>query len=397
MDVRASHDTLIEIFERIETFFQRLEIYTRVSPPPEMIHIIVKIMVEVISILGIATKEMKQGRTKKFLKNILKTLIGKTDIEDALKRLDKLTNEEVRMVTAQVLEATHAIDDGVGRVGDRVLEVDDKVDQVKRNQLRQGLRQWLSPSDPSINHNIACGAHRKQRADWFFQGSIFTEWKSDGSLLWLHGKPGSGKSVLCSTIIQDVISLRADRLVSMAYFYFDFRDIDKQNRRDLLPSLLTQLSDQSHRHCDVLNGLYLKHGSGAQKPSEDELIQCLKDMLTLPDQQPVYLIIDALDECPDTSGLPSPREQVLDLVKELVELSTPNLRLCVTSRPEIDIRRALEPLTSLRVSLHEQSGQKQDIVDYVTSVVQSDAKMRRWRDEDKNLVIETLSERADGM
>jgi hypothetical protein len=59
-------------------------------------------------------------------------LIGKTDIEDALKRLDKLTNEEVRMVTAQVLEATRAIDDGVGRVGDRVLEVDDKVDQVKR-------------------------------------------------------------------------------------------------------------------------------------------------------------------------------------------------------------------------------------------------------------------------
>ena len=65
MDVRASHDTLIEIFERIETFFQRLEIYTRVSPPPEMIDVIVKIMVEVISILGMATKEMKQGRTSK--------------------------------------------------------------------------------------------------------------------------------------------------------------------------------------------------------------------------------------------------------------------------------------------------------------------------------------------
>ena len=183
----------------------------------------------------------------------------------------------------------------------------------------------------------------------------------------------------------------------MAYFYFDFRDINKQNRRDLLPSLITQLSDQSHRHCDILNGLYLKHGSGAQKPSEDELIRCLKDMLTLPDQQPVYLIIDALDECPDTSGMLTPREQVLDLMKELVELSPPNFRLCATSRPEIDIRRALEPLTSLRISLHEESGQKRDIIEYVTSVVQSDLKMRRWRDEDKNLVIETLSEGAGGM
>ena len=183
----------------------------------------------------------------------------------------------------------------------------------------------------------------------------------------------------------------------MAYFYFDFRDLKKQNRRDLLPSLLTQLSDQSHHHCDMLNDLYLRLGSGAQKPSEDDLIQCLKDMITLPDQQPVYLIIDALDECPDTSGMPSPREQVLDLVNELVVIPSPNLRLCVTSRPEIDIRRVLEPLTSLRVSLHEQSGQKRDIVEYVTSVVQSDVKMRRWRDEDKNLVIETLSEMADGM
>jgi len=120
-------------------------------------------------------------------------------------------------------------------------------------------------------------------------------------------------------------------------------------------------------------------------------------MVTLPNQPPVYIIIDALDESPDTSGMPSPREQVLDLVKELVKLSTPNLHLCVTSRPEIDIRNTLEPLTSCRVSLHEQSGQRQDIIDYVTSVVHSDPKMRQWRDEDRKLVIETLSAGANGM
>ena len=65
IDARASQDNLIDIFERMEKFFQRLEIYTRVSPPPEMIDIIVKIMVEVLSILEVATKEMKQGRTSK--------------------------------------------------------------------------------------------------------------------------------------------------------------------------------------------------------------------------------------------------------------------------------------------------------------------------------------------
>ena len=122
-------------------------------------------------------------------------------------------------------------------------------------------------------------------------------------------------------------------------------------------------------------------------------------MLTLPDQPPTYLIIDALDESPNSPGIPSPREKVLQLVEELVGLSLPNLHICVTSRPEIDIRNVLEPLTSRRVSLHDQSGQQEDIADYVRSVVYSKSEqiMRRWRTEDKELVIKTLSERADGM
>ena len=200
-----------------------------------------------------------------------------------------------------------------------------------------------------------------------------------------------------STIIKDTISLRDSGLAFMAYFYCDFRDTGKQNSRDILTSLVIQLSARSDPCCDILSRLYLAHDSGVQNPNEDDLMKCLKELITLPDQPPIYLIIDALDECPDSSGLPTPREQVLDLLKDLVELSLPNLHLCVTSRPEIDIRTALGPFTSRSVSLHDQSGQKKDIVDYVTSVVYSDAKMRRWRDEDKKLVVETLSERADGM
>jgi hypothetical protein len=150
------------------------------------------------------------------------------------------------MVHAQVLEATHTVHDRVASVGDKVKAVGDKVTVVidgvqlllvihrrnmlnsnvprgKRdegnhttsgrrhgssdtlviflrwhrwagssirtgNQIRRDLRKWLSPSDPSINHHIACGAHRKQRAEWFFKESIFTQWKSNGSLLWVHGK-----------------------------------------------------------------------------------------------------------------------------------------------------------------------------------------------------------------
>ena len=185
----------------------------------------------------------------------------------------------------------------------------------------------------------------------------------------------------------------------MAYFYFDFRDIGKQHWRDLVPSLITQLSTLSGPHCDILSRYYSDHGHGARQPNDDTLTKCLKEMLTLPDQRPIYLIIDALDECSNRSGIPSSRDRVLLLLKELVDLHVPNLHLCVTSRPEVDIRDVLENLTFRRVSLHDQSGQKKDIEDYVRSVVNSDFEpiMRRWRKEDRELVVETLSSRADGM
>jgi hypothetical protein len=183
----------------------------------------------------------------------------------------------------------------------------------------------------------------------------------------------------------------------MAYFYFDFRDVDKQNLSNLLPSLLIQLSARSDSCCDILSRLYSSHDRGVRKPSDHVMVECLKEMLTLEAHGPTYIIMDGLDECPITSTIPSPREEVLDLVEELVGLHLPNVHICVSSRPEHDIQAVLEPLTPHPVSLHNESGQQQDIATYVSSFVHSDRRMRRWREEDRDLVIKTLPERADGM
>jgi hypothetical protein len=206
-------------------------------------------------------------------------------------------------------------------------------------------------------------------------------------------------SFISSTIIEDIKTLCEASQASMVYFYFDFRNAHKQGLHDLLPSLLTQLSARSIPRCDILSQLYSDHDDGKMQPSDSVLTKCLKDMLTLPDQHPIYLIVDALDESPITSGIPSARESVLQLLKELVDLGNPKLHICITSRPEIDIRNAIEPLTSLRVSLHDQTGQKEEIAEYVRSIVysNSDTNMKRWKKEDKELVIKTLAERADGM
>ncbi|KAH9165952.1 hypothetical protein EDB89DRAFT_1857819, partial [Lactarius sanguifluus] len=163
-DVEASQDALIDLFERIENFFKRLESYTSVRPTDAMTDIIIKIMIEALNIFVIATKEMRQSRAKRYLKK----LIGKKEIEDALKRLDKLT-QEARMAAAEILKLSHIVDDKVTTVAG---------------------------------------------------------------------------------------------LASIAYFYFDFRDLDKQNRRNLLSSLLVQLSTQSGPRCDILHRLYLEHEKG---------------------------------------------------------------------------------------------------------------------------------------
>ena len=124
----------------------------------------------------------------------------------------------------------------------------------------------------------------------------------------------------------------------LAYFYFDFKDTEKQDSRALLSSLLVQLSNQSNQFCEVLHQLYSEHQDGSQQPNSTSLLRCLKGMLAFAGQGPVYLVIDALDECPNDLWIPSSREKVLKIVKELVKLQHPNLRLCVTSRPEYDIR-----------------------------------------------------------
>ncbi|KAI9438080.1 hypothetical protein H4582DRAFT_2098857 [Lactarius indigo] len=450
-DVAASKDTLAELFERIGFFFNRLEAYTEVTPTAAMTNIITKIMMEVLTIFGIATKELRRGSAKK----LLKKLAGRTDLEDAVKKLDRLTQEEARIALAEVLKITHIVHDDVkvvdGKVddmgdkvddvGDKVDDVGDKVDdvgekvedmgdkvqcvdekvqvvidvseeakliiqqtannvdQVKWNQIKQLLRAWLSPADPSTNHNIAQKAQHKGTAVWFFQGSIFIEWKSTGSLLWIHGKPGSGKSVICSSVIQDIMAICEAGLAIMAYFYFDFKDLTKQTCHDLLLSLTSQLSTRSSPCCDILHRIYETHENGTRQPSDDTLKGSLKEMLRLPGQGPIFIVLDALDECPDSSGIPSPRDEVLQLAKELVDLRLQGLHICATSRPEVDIRAVLDPLASHSVSLHDESGQTLDIADYIQSVVNSSPStaMKRWRADDKKLVIETLTERSDGM
>jgi hypothetical protein len=199
-----------------------------------------------------------------------------------------------------------------------------------------------------------------------------------------------------STIIEEIHAMRKAGLASLAFFYCDFREDRKMGLSGLLSSFLVQLYHQSDSYFDILSKFYLEHDKGSRPPSDDALAGCLKDLLKLPGQAPVYLIVDALDECPRPSVVRSPRAKVLSLIEELIKTHIWNLHLCVTSRPEHDIKDVLDPLIFRSVSLHDESGQRRDIEDYIKSAINTRT-TKMWNEEHRRLAIDVLAEKSNGM
>ncbi|KAF8486223.1 hypothetical protein DFH94DRAFT_175659 [Russula ochroleuca] len=212
--VSASYDALIELFECFEHYLGRLKVLTEI--PSAVGEISVKIMVELLEVLALATQQIKQGRFKKFAKK----LMGENDIEAVLQRLDRLTVEESRMTATQTMEVVYGLFNNMKVVMDgtetlldisftvyllfvlldgkasidnirvslvTMQKISEDLNKMKCDQLREKIQKWLSPPDPSINHNTACEAHHNGTATWFLEGPIYNNWKTTGSLLWTHG------------------------------------------------------------------------------------------------------------------------------------------------------------------------------------------------------------------
>jgi hypothetical protein len=200
-----------------------------------------------------------------------------------------------------------------------------------------------------------------------------------------------------STIIEDIHVMRKAGLASLAFFYCDFREDPKMGLRGLLSSFLVQLYHQSDLYFHILSKFYSEHGKGSRAPSEDALAGCLKSLLDLPGLAPVYLIVDGLDECPNPSIVRSPRAEVLSLIEELVNTQIWNLRVCITSRPEPDIKDVLDPLIFRSVSLQDESGQRRDIEDYIKSVINTRTIKGRWKEGHRKEAIDVLTVKSNGM
>jgi hypothetical protein len=106
----------------------------------------------------------------------IKKLFGIHHIEVAIQRLDKFTQDVVRMAEVESLTTVARIDANVVAVNERM------------HQLLKDLRRWIDPPDRSSNFQAASDAHHEGTAAWCIGGKTFTDWRASGSLLWIHGK-----------------------------------------------------------------------------------------------------------------------------------------------------------------------------------------------------------------
>ena len=129
---------------------------------------------------------------------------------------------------------------------DDINDVRSLVDLMRAGQVSSGIRDWLKAPDVSVDHNAACAKRYPGTGDWLFEDTSFLGWLTeDNSFLWLNGFAGCGKSVLCSTVIQDTFRYKqSDSGVGIGFFYFTFNDTSKQDESAMLRALLLQLSAQ---------------------------------------------------------------------------------------------------------------------------------------------------------
>ena len=257
------------------------------------------------------------------------------------------------------------------------------------DQRKEQIVQWLAAPDPSSNHDKACQTKQRETGRWFIDSANYINWKTQqSSFLWLHGIPGCGKTVLCSTVVEDIASrCHVGGRKVLAYYYFDFNEIKKQTCEGLLRSLVTQLFGQNAGASETIEALYSDCGEGQREPTQKGLIQALRQLSEPLDE--IYFVLDALDECVEIAA-------VISSLQEIRGWHNPNLHILVTSRKEVAIEKGFRSLTTDQIPIQDFLVDA-DIRLLVRECLRNDPELSRWSEMIKAEIEKTLYEGSKGM
>ena len=260
---------------------------------------------------------------------------------------------------------------------------------IQKNEKVRRIMDWLAAPDPWTNHTSARKLHEKRTGEWLLQSDQYVKWKNGNTRhLWIYGKAGCGKTVLCSTVVEDVQSFCQSAVNSVcALFYFSFSDERKQTYDDVLRSLVAQLGWKDpalSRLCQTYD-----------KPNRpaihaDDLEAVLK--ISLGSFNTIFVVLDALDECPERNDI---RTTFLDFLRSLAS-SAESLKIFATSRDESDIHESLSLMQVEKMSI-DTAAVGVDIKQYVCHEIRRERRFARLSQTSKQEVENTLVDRADGM
>ncbi|KAJ7883628.1 ankyrin repeat-containing domain protein [Mycena olivaceomarginata] len=380
-NVSARFDSIIDLCELLHSFLERLRVYMSAQLPNNMREVVIRILTHLLSVFALMTKEIKHNRFGEvavgYKRSYLRTLIGRTDVQDALKKLNDLIGAEQSMGVANAMVFSREILDHLhGLVLDANEHIMKYLGNLNRRHLDDSVRSWLKAPDARTNHNTARSLHDGSTGNWLVRSFEYRSWKSTlSSFFWINGKPGAGKTIICSTVIEDMLALSGG---VHAYFYFYYSEADKQSLRGMLSSIISQLEEQLLDAPSPLLALYQKLGSGAHEPSIPELTACLKSLIIALSARPIFIILDALDECSKT-------DELAPVLCDLLQWAEGCVHVFVTSRPEDAVVKLLRPLTTCDISL------------YLGHIMSKEHPFCSWPQVHRDRVLNHLLEHSNGM
>ncbi|KAF9224620.1 ankyrin [Gyrodon lividus] len=335
--------------------------------------------------VGIIRKDMQDNEQ-------VQTLIGNSaqEIEQQEVTQGYLISTDENAKDVEVIEQDESEPrTGVTTVGNKMTVArKERKKGVDRKEVANFLR-WLNGLACTVKHEDTYALRQAETCTWLPETEIYQSWRrGDIPFLWLEGKPGSGKSVLASSVIHDLKRSRYDEEV-LVFFYCDFRNERSTSAPEVMRSLLTQLlrlANVDDVDCrDSVPELVEREAEGTEPPNDMKLLTCLVRSAAKLHQQPL-IVIDALDECKDV-------EKLLNALKEL---NDGHIRLFVTSRLERIIRDTLSDFPS--ISLQKMTrAVSADMERHIRKELDSRQWLRTLAPGLKKEVRSVLLDTADGM
>ncbi|EEU37940.1 uncharacterized protein NECHADRAFT_88282 [Fusarium vanettenii 77-13-4] len=272
--------------------------------------------------------------------------------------------------------------------------------EKNREARRCALIEWLAAPDISAAHLSAQDQREEGTGEWFLESQEFLEWANTGRSMWLAGDVGCGKTVLCSSVIEELKSRAPQRGDRIAYFYFTFSDTDRHGIAGFLKSVLRQLC-LAHSVDTLMEALHQR--CGLDPPSTKQMQATLLAYLErvcasgtdadVTQASQVYMVLDGLDEIPYGPD----RTTLLLLLNQMAERAYPLLHILVSSRPERHIEKEILGSQHWRTFPFSSGGARNDMEIYVTNQIKLTPRLASLPDHIKHKIHETLVAGAGGM